>query len=408
MSKLLSPTARFPMRCSFVLFVVALLFGSSIGSSSVAAASASDENNAVKDVDVTRAEDIPSNDETAPNGSSNNNNHSEECMIEKDNHNDNDADVNIHKEELEAAHDLENQVYYSSEGDHEEEESFSSSDDEDYYAVEEDEESDDEEEEHKPPIDDYYPPESNRQQHQQRSPRVQNAQQRREAVMKLWQSGSVTELYYLALQCEQVKQDESGLESPVPSQQDWEIYQDTYRSVMTQFQVAPSIPGPDFSPTAIRVPFEVQYTPDAGRGIFALEPIAQGTLIWDTTNTAAFVSPHMYRQFLRQLPRKLSCDLIDWAYTRRSASQRPMVCADLDQGSLMNSDNDEANIGFGPDQEQQQPSAGCDMTFYALRDIQAGEELRVAYGAFIQPDLWDEMGLGYDTVLIWEQNTKRT
>jgi SET domain len=182
-----------------------------------------------------------------------------------------------------------------------------------------------------------------------------------------------------------------------------------------------------------------------GRGVYAAEAIRKGELVWTATaSTARFPSGALYRQFLAIVPADLACDVLQWAYvqdvvhfresTARSGnndlhnrccndntteaipqspqqlqpdtSRSPVlrISVDLDEGSYMNGEDYDPNVGCltedeeddGDDEESQPtrtPPSHCQQNFYALRDIRVGEELLCYYGDFATSDGWAEFGL---------------
>jgi hypothetical protein len=183
-----------------------------------------------------------------------------------------------------------------------------------------------------------------------------------------------------------------------------------------------------------------------GRGVYAAEAIRKGELVWTATaSTARFPSGALYRQFLAIIPADLACDVLQWAYVQDVAhfrdtttaesgnndlpnpcpndnatgaippspqqlqpdtSRRPVlrISVDLDEGSYMNGEDYDPNVGCltkeevddGDDQESQPtrtPPSHCQQNFYALRDIRVGEELLCYYGDFATSDGWAEFGL---------------
>lgn len=163
-----------------------------------------------------------------------------------------------------------------------------------------------------------------------------------------------------------------------------------------------SIP-PAFETSGFQIAIEIKFRPGIGRGVFAGEPIPRGTLVYECINTGQFRRAQDYRDFLKRLPPKLACDVIIWAYSRmisRELKDSFMVCVDLDEGSFVNSgtyhqSNTELGVGglLGEDAEEDATWYGCNMQFYANRDIAAGEEIRTAYADFAEPHGWRIMGL---------------
>ena len=76
-----------------------------------------------------------------------------------------------------------------------------------------------------------------------------------------------------------------------------------------------TIPGVHGS--GMQVPYKVGHSPGRGRGIYAMERIPKGTLVWKAEYTAAFSTGIQYRRYLASLPDAMACDMINWCYTSR-------------------------------------------------------------------------------------------
>jgi len=195
----------------------------------------------------------------------------------------------------------------------------------------------------------------------------------------------------------------------------WKTFNRVYNEVIAAAQEdealaqEPTIP-PKYEAHGFQFPIEIKFDPVVGRGVFAKTDIPAGSLLYLSTNNAAFHHGQMYRNFLRALPDKLACDVQIWAFVRwvsleSEENEKHMVCVDLDEGSFVNSadETDDYNMALGTDDgvfysdgnEEQQQSLwyGCKMKFFAYRDIRAGEEIRAAYGDFAETDGWMYMGL---------------
>ncbi|KAG7347646.1 SET methyltransferase domain containing protein [Nitzschia inconspicua] len=181
----------------------------------------------------------------------------------------------------------------------------------------------------------------------------------------------------------------------------WKKFNEIYHQVVDRERS--SLP-PQFEGSGFQVPVEIKYMKKIGRGVFAKESIPRGQLVWKSINTAEFIRPQDYRDFLRALPQNLACDVIIWAYTRmisREQKQTFKVCVDLDEGSFVNHSRNRlrANMELGigrllrEDEDEEITWYGCDLEFYANRDIEAGEEIRANYDEFAELHGWGKMGL---------------
>lgn len=229
-----------------------------------------------------------------------------------------------------------------------------------------------------------------------------NDGQIKEKLDEVWYKGTAPEIGAY-LKCPWNDEDENG-ESPLAemhTEETWKTFNEIYHQVVDRKRS--SLP-PRFEGTGFQVPFEIKYMPSIGRGVFAKEPIRRGQLIWKSVNTAEFVRAQDYRDFLRKLPQNLACDVLIWAYVRmlsRKQQRTFKVCADLDEGSFVNHSNKpyKANMELGvgrllrDDEDFEITWYGCDLEFYANRDIQAGEEIRANYDDFVERHGWKKMGL---------------
>lgn len=183
----------------------------------------------------------------------------------------------------------------------------------------------------------------------------------------------------------------------------WKFFTRTYNGIV--LDGTNSIHNKTFERNGFQYEIEIKFHPQIGRGVFTKVPIPKGGLVYQSTNTAEFVRAQDYRTFLRRLPPPLACDVIVWAYSRmvsREQSDTYMACVDLDEGSFLNSGttDDECNIELGirgrllvDDDDEDATWYGCQMQFYANRDIAVGEEIRPDYANFAEPHGWSMMGL---------------
>jgi porphobilinogen deaminase len=223
-----------------------------------------------------------------------------------------------------------------------------------------------------------------------------------EMLDEVWLSGDLGEIGD-HLQCpwnfEEEDSDSSLVE--IHTEETWKLFNEIYNQVVDR--ELSSLP-PQYKGSGFHVPIEVKYMPSVGRGVFAKEPIQKGQLVWKSINTAEFVNAQDYRDFLRKLPKILACDVLIWAYARKIAPKQIhtyKVCADLDEGSFVNHSSNRrkanAELGIGrllrDDEDVEITRYGCDLEFYANREIKAGEEIRVDYDEFAERQGWRMMGL---------------
>ncbi|KAL3936006.1 MAG: hypothetical protein SGBAC_008591 [Bacillariaceae sp.] len=74
--------------------------------------------------------------------------------------------------------------------------------------------------------------------------------------------------------------------------------------------------------SGMQVAYKIGHSPGRGRGIYATESIAKGSIVWKAEYSAAFSTGIQFRRFLASLPDVLACDIINWCYT----SKLPSFC----------------------------------------------------------------------------------
>jgi hypothetical protein len=211
----------------------------------------------------------------------------------------------------------------------------------------------------------------------------------------VWKIGTISEITD-HLECE--------WESKEVHQQDaWTTFNRIYNEAVGLEKS--SIP-PKYDLSGFQIPIEIKYSEDVGRGVFTKVDIKKGDLIYISTNNAQFQTAQEYRNFLKQLPQDLACDVIIWAFSRMVSAEKEeefIACVDLDEGSFVNSAHHsklECNMELGTkdgllkeDDDERVTWYGCDLKFFAIRDIKADEEIRADYGDFAEPHGWLAMGL---------------
>ncbi len=183
---------------------------------------------------------------------------------------------------------------------------------------------------------------------------------------------------------------------PVHNESTWMLLRGTY--IATVGVESSTITFPPSYHSGFRVPFYVDQHPEAGRGVFASEPIKRGQLIWTSlAQSARFKTGGEYRHFLSSLPGDLVCDLIIWCYPMYEDLKdhdSARIACDLDEGSFINHSYIKSEYNFGCDKKAaKNHEGGCTFNFFAKRDIKAGEEIRANYNEFAHGGKWDLFGL---------------
>jgi len=149
----------------------------------------------------------------------------------------------------------------------------------------------------------------------------------------------------------------------------WRFLQETYIKSVNERSAGKYSARRDKLPSysGFTVAFEVKDHGPRGRSIYAAEPIAKGTKIWDPTHLVKFHTPREMKEFLGRLDHDLQCDVLLWAYVEKGLGYVSLV---LDPASF-------TNHGERPE------LINMDDNNHATRDIQMGEELLENYSKFI-------------------------
>lgn len=214
-------------------------------------------------------------------------------------------------------------------------------------------------------------------------------------VHPVWKEGTVREITdYLDCEWESKDVHQDGV---------WNTFNRVYNEAVG---LEKSTIPPAYGSSGFQIPVEIKYSEDVGRGVFTKVPIAKGDLIYVSTNNAQFHTANEYRTFLRSLPVDLACDVIIWAFSRMMSAESDdefIACVDLDEGSFVNSSPGrlpQCNMELGTENglmtegdDERTTWYGCDLKFYANREVAENEEIRADYGDFAEPHGWHEMGL---------------
>mmetsp|Transcript_18066 Transcript_18066/g.26497 ORF Transcript_18066/g.26497 Transcript_18066/m.26497 type:complete len:249 (-) Transcript_18066:131-877(-) len=203
---------------------------------------------------------------------------------------------------------------------------------------------------------------------------------------ELWSIGEMWELFG----CDEI----FASARPVHNQSTWMLMRGVYHGVVgpNASSISPLSYESGFPP-----PIEAKQAGPKGRGVFAAGTVKKGDMVWTAKrNRAKWGDGPSYRKFLISIPTDLACDVLQWAYVQSFSDEENdyesdlLICADLDEGSFMNSASydEEPNVGCTPSPEEK-----CKDNMYALRDIEVGEELLCNYGDFAVPHGWQSFDL---------------
>ena len=181
-------------------------------------------------------------------------------------------------------------------------------------------------------------------------------------------------------------------ERPIHSTEDWEKAMNVYNDILGE-----DILNKDKESFKVKV--ETKQAGKKGRGIFAVEPIEKGTLMWSAKRTARFQSGDAYNKFLQNLDEDFACDVLQWAYVQSINSNEEQdnnsndlrISVDLDECSFCNDGRSKYRSNMACDEDQAQDyEGGCQLNYFATRNIEKGEEILCHYDEFAITDGWWE------------------
>lgn len=121
---------------------------------------------------------------------------------------------------------------------------------------------------------------------------------------------------------------------------------EAYISVVGETEATVELDDSRTYETAFRLPFEVRYSGDKGRGIFAMKDVKKGEVLYDFSVSAQFRKASEFAEFLRIIKPDLACDVLMWSYvqyfgegylTYQEAQYADLrIITDLDPGSFCN------------------------------------------------------------------------
>jgi len=180
-----------------------------------------------------------------------------------------------------------------------------------------------------------------------------------------------------AYKCEEIEDPR-----PIHNESTWAYLRGVYVEIVG---LEKSTLSADRSASGFQVPFYVGWGPEVGRTVYAGADIQKGSVVLDAeVQNAQFQTGNDFRRFLAALPKDLACDVLMWAYVAEYDGLK--IAVDLDEGSFLNSyDTPNAQLGI--------IDGETTFSYYAIRDIHAGEEIMIEYGDFAHPGGWENFGL---------------
>jgi len=214
-----------------------------------------------------------------------------------------------------------------------------------------------------------------------------NQVEHEESWDRIKQKGSTRWDIYDKLGCEEKFY--GGSQRPMPTQKMWKEAIEGYHALVTDREM-------DHLNDGFSVDIRAEQAQRKGRGIFANQPIKKGQLIWSTKRSARFEHGSQYRKFISMFKPDFACDLLEWSYVQDVGEEFEdfVITVDLDEGCLCNGEDADTFASMGCDEgEAMKFEGGCKTNYFALRDIEAGEEIICDYGGFAVGDGWVKFGL---------------
>lgn len=202
---------------------------------------------------------------------------------------------------------------------------------------------------------------------------------------------------------------QSGEPAPPLTPQQWYELRQAYEDVVGEFSSldpAWKLADPTSPVDGWHVPVEVRTSPGKGRGVFLLEPVSKGQVLWDNRYTARFPDECSLRKFFAIVGEEASCNTITWGYVNDFYGQGLQFQLDLDKSAFLNEAVSAAQANsvnrFPKDLSDKQPEFVLSPnTFfqqrrtpgafhlYAKDDLEAGTELLFEYSdVHIYASLW--------------------
>jgi hypothetical protein len=171
---------------------------------------------------------------------------------------------------------------------------------------------------------------------------------------------------------------------PILTKSEWQKMREIYCEVVGEEHCLTTVNPFSKTLTGFFVPFRVSEAPGKGRGVFSTSNIKAGDIIYTSDKQSArFFGGDSFRQFLALLPSYLNCEIMEWQYLENYGAdgQSQRIVVELDEGSLVNAKDESFKQNMGCDAEAAKDFPdGCKGTYWAVRDIAAGDEFIMSYG----------------------------
>jgi hypothetical protein len=170
----------------------------------------------------------------------------------------------------------------------------------------------------------------------------------------------------------------------------------------TKYKSEVNLSPPGSSEKVIVVPAEIgDAGSDKGRGVFVTERVPKGTLVvnTDSDTIGIFKDGHTWRKFVATLPAYTACNVIEWSWIQdfpledeNDIRNGLTIMTAWDESNLLNNadwedSEEEPNVKCGTPPEgwpeiEEGEWGPCKFHYFAIKDLEVGEEILLAYGEF--------------------------
>lgn len=188
--------------------------------------------------------------------------------------------------------------------------------------------------------------------------------------------------------------------------------------MVTKYKAEVNLSPKGSSENVMVVPSEIgDAGSDKGRGVFVTEKVPKGSLVinTDSDSIGIFKDGHTWRKYVATLPAYTACNVIEWSWIQDFALDDKndvrnglTIMTAWDESNLLNNadwedSEEDPNVRCGtppkgwPEEEGNDQWGPCLFHYYAIQDIEAGDEILMAYSEFenFSRD-WPRIGLPVD------------